>query len=77
LLHETGILERPGCYSCNLGVIETASSLRQVENLDADWIQVGALLELYGEPALSVNKAFGLGLLHRNDTPTVGVPVGP
>lgn len=75
MLHETGILERPGCYSCNMGVIETASSLRQVESLDAVWIQVGAFMELHGEPALSMNKAYGLGLWHRNGIPTVGVPV--
>lgn len=58
-----------------MGVIKTATHLRQLENLDAVWIQVGAFMELHGEPALSMNKAYGLGLWNRDGVPTVGVPV--
>lgn len=58
-----------------MGIIETALQFQRHENLDAVWLQVGAFMEMYGEPALAVSKAYGLVIWHRDGTPTVGVPV--
>ncbi len=58
-----------------MGVIDTSLEFQRNENLDAVWIQVGAFLELYGDPALALSKAYGLVIWHRDGTPTVGVPV--
>lgn len=58
-----------------MGVIEIADELRDLERLDAVWIQAGCFMELHGESALAMSEAYGLKLWHRGDTPTVGIPV--
>jgi DNA mismatch repair ATPase MutS len=58
-----------------MGIVQTAKNFERLERLDAVWIQVGAFMELYGDSAIAVNKAFGLAIWHRQGTPTVGVPV--
>ncbi len=52
-----------------------AEGLGDREKLEALWIQVGCFMELHGESALAMSKAYGLKIWHRSDTPTVGVPV--
>jgi hypothetical protein len=58
-----------------MGVVDTSIILMRDEQLDAVWIQVGAFMELHGDPALAMNKSFGLAIWLRDSVPTVGVPV--
>lgn len=58
-----------------MGILDTASRIKSEEGLDALWIQVGAFMELHGDSALAMNKAYRLALWQRQGSPTVGVPV--
>jgi hypothetical protein len=58
-----------------MGVIETALEFQRKENLDAVWLQVGAFMEMYGDPAVALSDTYGLVIWHRDGVKTVGVPV--